>query len=98
MLTRLNKMGKVTARYYTVEDIGQLFFKETNKKIKNLIAEKMKAIGPWKTIVINGRPMIDENEKNRIVAAYNEFRHLVRVEVEREKERLKDFFPNGLEA
>lgn len=94
MITRLNKWGKATERYYTLEDIWQLYFKESNKDVQMLIAEKMKTTDPWKTTIINGRTMIDEDEKNRIVTAYNEFRHLVHVEREREKERLKNLFPD----
>lgn len=94
MITHLNRWGKATDRYYTPDEIGKLFFKESNKDVQNFIAEKMKTIMPWKTTMINGRPMIDEDEKNRIVSAYNEFRHLVHVEREREKERLKNLFPD----
>lgn len=96
MIVKLNRMGKKTEAYYTLEDVSLMFFKRNdNKELGERIYKKMKKHLPWSFVTINGRQMVNEAEKNRIVAAYNEARDLVSQEMAKEREDYYEkLYPN----
>lgn len=96
MIRNLNHKGKMVSCFYTDDDIEKMFFRHnTNKDISERINAKMEKTRPWAYVTVRGRQMIDEAEKNRIVAAYEEACKQVIREIEQERQDyLEKMYPN----
>lgn len=96
MILHLNHKGKMTSCYYTCEDIEAMFSRQCgDKKLRERIDAKMKKTWPWKYVEVNGREMIDEAEKNRIVAAFEAAKTEAVREMEQERQDyLEKMYPN----
>lgn len=96
MIRNMNHKGKMISCYYTWDDIEKMYFKQCgDKKLRERIDAKMEKSRPWVYVDVNGREMIDETEKNRIVAAFEAAKAEAHRELEQERQDyLEKMYPN----
>lgn len=70
MIMHISHKSKVV--FYDWYDIQNMFFKRCgDKRLRKRIDTKIEKSKPWNQVMINGREMFDEAEKNRILAVFD---------------------------